>query len=188
MAKVEGLIPHIIEFEAGQIKGIGESLEEYFYRSLDTGLADDVDDLGGLTLVGVTWNTYRSYIGSKATKEEFLKMDYKLWYDILKKMYWDRWKADKLINQSVANILVDWVWASGVHGIKIPQRILGVKSDGIVGKETLNRVNSVNQKALFEAIVVERRLFIDSIVRSRPQNAKFRNGWLRRINAFDFIA
>ena len=41
---------------------------------------------------------------------------------VLKPHYWDRWKADDIKSQSVANILVDWVWASGAHGIKIPQR------------------------------------------------------------------
>ena len=39
----------------------------------------------------------------------------------------------KLKDQNVANILVDWVWASGAYGIKIPQRVLGVDVDGRSG-------------------------------------------------------
>jgi hypothetical protein len=33
----------------------------------------------------------------------------------LKSLYWDKWKADQIKSQSVANILVDWVWASGIQ-------------------------------------------------------------------------
>ena len=34
-----------------------------------------------------------------------------------------------------ANTLVDWLWCSGAWGIKIPQKILGLKVDGIVGEK-----------------------------------------------------
>ena len=101
-------------------------------------------------------------------------------------MYWDRWRADDIKNQSVANILVDWVWASGVHGIKRPQRLLGVEEDGIVGKNTLNAVNGADQEELFAGIVFDREQFIEEIIERRPKNAKFRNGWLNRIRDFRY--
>ena len=50
---------------------------------------------------------------------------------VLKQNYWNRWKADQIANQSVAEILVDWVWGSGKWGIVIPQRLLKVTDDGI---------------------------------------------------------
>ena len=33
-------------------------------------------------------------------------------------------KADEIKSQSIADILVDWVWASEVHGIKIPHDLV----------------------------------------------------------------
>lgn len=42
------------------------------------------------------------------------------WEEIFKTMYWDKWKADIIRSQSVANMLVDWLLGSGVHAIKIP--------------------------------------------------------------------
>lgn len=75
------------------------------------------------------------------------------WTDILRTYYWNRWKADQIENQSIANILVDWVWASGVHGIKKPQSLLGVTADGIVGKATLAAINGYpSQHELFDKI------------------------------------
>ena len=101
--------------------------------------------------------------------------------------YWDRWQADKINNQSVANILVDWVWASGAHGIKKPQTLLGVKADGIVGPKTLQAINDYpNQKELFDKIKAIRIQFVDDICKARPTNNKFKKGWLNRINAIKY--
>ena len=105
---------------------------------------------------------------------------------VLKPHYWDRWKADEIKSQSVANILVDWVWASGAHGIKIPQRLLGVTVDGIVGPKTLAAVNARNPRELFDMIKIARFDFIEDICRSRPANNKFKRGWMNRINDLRF--
>ena len=79
-------------------------------------------------------------------------------------MYWDRWKADEIKSLSIADIRVDGIWASGVHGIKIPQDLLGVIPDGIVGPKTLAAVNSRNPRELFQR-------FRDTCSRKQP------NGW-----------
>ena len=189
MADVEKLIPHIIKWEAGIIQKRGESLYSLFERAKKSGLANDKDDLGGLTMVGVTYGTFEAYCRKKCIKPTPFKLqtiDYSNWLDILKTLYWDRWKADEINNQSVANILVDWVWASGVHGIKRPQLLLGVTADGVVGKNTLKAVNEYDSEELFAGIVFDREQFIDEIVRARPRNAKFKQGWLNRIRDFKY--
>ena len=102
-------------------------------------------------------------------------------------MYWGKWKADQIKSQSVANILVDWVWASGNYGIKIPQKLLEVTADGIVGKNTLAAVNNYpSQHELFDKIRQERLDYIDRICKSRPMNEKYRRGWCNRINNLYF--
>lgn len=101
-------------------------------------------------------------------------------------MFWDRWKADQIISQPLANILVDWVWASGVNGIKIPQRVLGITADGIVGPKTLAALNAANPKELFDKLHNERIKFVEGIVQRNPSQKKFINGWKRRINAITY--
>mgnify|MGYP002507990122 CR=1 FL=1 len=108
---------------------------------------------------------------------------YKRWRDVLKTLFWDRWKADEIKSQALANNLVDWVWASGVNGIKIPQRLLGVTQDGIVGPKTIAAVNAANEAELFTKIYEARINFVDGIVRRKPSQKKFIKGWKRRINA-----
>lgn len=189
MANVEKLVPFIIQFEAG-IDPAGLTGAQLFEKARKTGYANDPDDLGGATMVGVTIATYTEYCRRKGyprpTVERLRSMTYDQWLDILKTMFWDQWKADEIANQSVAEILVDWVWASGKYGITIPQKVLGVTVDGVVGPKTLAAVNAQNQAQLFARIVAERKAYIDRICASRPVNNKYKRGWLRRLNALTF--
>ena len=189
MANVEKLVPFIIQFEAG-VTPAGLTGEKLFEKARKTGYANDPDDLGGATMVGVTIATYKEYCRKKGypvpTIDRLRNMTYAQWLDILKTMFWDRWQADKIANQSVAEILVDWVWASGKYGITIPQQVLGVTVDGVVGPKTLAALNKQNPAQFFARIVAERKAYIDRICASRPVNNKYKRGWLNRLNAIKF--
>lgn len=162
-----------------------------FILKWEGGFVNDPADLGGATNKGVTIGTYKEYRKKKGlpepTVEDLKKLSDDEWTDILKTYYWNRWKADQIQNQSIANILVDWVWASGVHGIKIPQDILEVSADGIVGKSTIAAINAYQPQAeLFGRIKQARYDFIDRICEKRTANNKFKNGWRNRIKDFKF--
>lgn len=172
MANVKKLAPFILKWEGGFV--------------------NDPDDAGGATNKGVTIGTYEAYCRKKGypkpTVERLKNLTDTEWTEILKTMYWDRWRADEIVNQSVANILVDWVWASGAHGIKRPQRLLGVTADGIVGPKTIAALNARTPEELFQEIKADRIAFIDEICKARPVNEKFRKGWMNRINNLTFEA
>lgn len=148
MANIEHFIPFLIKWEAGISKKSNETNESLFQRARKTGWADDPDDLGGQTMVGVTMATYEEYCRRKGypkpTTGRLMDLSYNDWKSILKMLYWDRWNADEIRSQSIAEIVCDFVWASGVHGIKVPQDLVGVIPDGIVGPKTLAAVNSRN--------------------------------------------
>ena len=157
-----------------------------FILKWEGGYVNDKDDLGGATNKGVTLATFRSVYGQGKTANDLRNMTDQQWETIFKKHFWDKWRADEITDQSVANILVDWLWASGAYGIKIPQRVLGVSVDGIVGAKTIAAVNAKDGKQFFKEIRQERIDFIDRICTSRPQNKKFRKGWLNRINSLKY--
>lgn len=186
MAQLEKMIPFLIFWESG-VNTFGASNEHLFLSAKDKGIVNDPTDRGGATMVGVTIGTYRNYC--KHTRlptpsaSSLSILSYSEWLDILKTMFWDRWRADQIADQRVAEMLVDWVWTSGSYGITIPQRLLCVKADGIVGQKTLYAVNSRNPAELFESLKRERIAYTNRICQSRPANAKFRSGWLRRINS-----
>ncbi len=172
MASVDRLLPFILRWEGGFV--------------------NDPADLGGATNKGVTIDTWRQVGYDKDGDGDIDVADLKRLTDkdvrdrVLKPHYWDRWRADEIKSQSVANILVDWVWGSGAYGIKIPQRLLGVAVDGIVGSKTLAAVNARDPKELFNSIKRERRDFIERICVARPTNRKFRRGWLNRLESLRY--
>jgi lysozyme family protein len=171
MAKVELLAPKILRWEGGFV--------------------NDPVDHGGATNKGVTLSTWTQVGYDKNGDGDIDVDDIRLLTQqdatiVLKKFYWDRWKADGINNQSIADILVDWVWCSGKWGVVIPQRVLNVTADGIVGTVTLKALNSANQQKFFEAIVTERTKFIYNIISHNPSQKRFLNGWMNRLNDFKF--
>lgn len=171
MAKVELLAPKILKWEGGFV--------------------NDPIDAGGATNKGVTIATWRACGYDKDGDGDIDVDDMRLLTVadatmVLKRYYWDRWQADRIENQSVADILVDWVWASGVHGIKIPQRILGVSVDGKVGNQTIAAVNAAEPSELFKKIWLARKDFLNGIVQRNPSQKRFIKGWLNRLNDFKY--
>lgn len=158
-----------------------------FILKWEGGFSDHPADRGGATNKGITLVTFQQFYGKDSTVDDLRSMTDVQWLHIFKTGYWDRWKADEIESQSVANILVDWVWASGVYGIKEPQKLLGLTADGIVGPATLKAVNSQDAKEFFEKLKEARISFVERIVASNPSQKVFLNGWKNRINDFKFI-
>lgn len=186
MANVDKLLPFILKWEGG--------------------FANDPADAGGATNKGVTIATWKRCGYDKDGDGDVDVADLKLISNedvrnhVLKPAFWDRWKADNIHSQKIANILVDWVWGSGKHGIVIPQRLLGVNPDGIVGNKTLAAVNFADPDQLFNVIYNARVKFLKNITASsiaayerkigrkatekelmKHTNKRFLNGWLRRL-------
>lgn len=137
------------------------------------------------TMEGITLATYRSYFGKSKTCNDLKNITDNQWNTIFINGFWNHWLADKINNQSVANLLVDWVWTSGINGIKYPQEILGVSVDGIVGPKTLAAINDYpNQEELFNKLWEHRKKYFESI--AKGGKSKFLKGWLNRLNAFKF--
>jgi len=153
------------------------------------GFANDPADHGGTTNMGITLATWRKAGYDKDGDGDIDLNDIRILtkedaIHVLKKYYWDRWHADEINNQKAADILVDWLWCSGKWGIVIPQRILGVIPDGIVGPVTIKRVNSVNSFRFHMQIYNARVAFILNIIKRDPSQKRFERGWFNRLNDF----
>ena len=117
-----------------------------FILRWEGGFVNDPNDSGGATNKGVTLATYRRYKGEDATVADLKVITDEEWTIIYKQMYWDKFKADEIASQTVANLCVDWLWMSGTKAIKYVQRLIGATEDGIVGKQTLARLNATTAK------------------------------------------
>ena len=157
-----------------------------FIKKWEGGFANHPQDKGGATNKGVTLSTYKMVYGKDKTVDDLKNMTESQWNYIFKKLYWDKWKADSIKNQSIANILVDWVWMSGLGTIKKIQSLFGLTADGIVGNKTISYINSHDQEEVFNKIWNRRKSFYESLVKNNPSQKVFLKGWMNRLNTYKF--
>ena len=158
-----------------------------FILRWEGGFSDHPADRGGATNRGVPLATFRQFYGAGRTVADLRAMTDEQWLRIFREGYWNRWQADRIASQSLANILVDWVWASGSHGITRPQRLLGVTADGIVGEQTLAALAARDPEQLFHQLKTARIAFVEGIVRENPSQKVFLRGWKNRIEAIEWV-
>lgn len=165
-----------------------------FILRWEGGVSDDPADSGGLTNKGITYSTYeqlaKKVLGKEPTKTNFLNMtanDAALFV----KHFWDKATNNNSINsQKIAEAVTNWYWGSGSVGIMEFQRLLnerfnaGLKVDGVVGINTVTAANKINPDKLFIEMIKARKQFFEDLVKKRPKDAKFLNGWLNRLDDF----
>ena len=166
MANYKNVIPTILKLEGGYAANI---------------------DGKTCTMKGITLATFRSFYGRNKTCNDLRKITDEQWEHIFKEGYWNRWKADSIESQAIANLLVDWVFTSGVWGIKYPQGVLGVAIDGKVGPKTLAAINNhPDKKKLFQQLWERRKRHFESIAYNNKGKKKFLAGWLKRLADFKY--
>lgn len=144
------------------------------------------NDNGGPTKYGITLATWRRVGYDKNGDGVLNEEDVKLlteedFHRAFKNNFWDACKADLIIDQSVANMLVDFAYNSGVNkAVKHLQLVLGITADGIIGNKTLHSINKSNGERLFEAFKKDRKAYLK---RNAVGNQRcFLKGWLRRLS------
>ncbi len=158
-----------------------------FVLKAEGGYSNHPNDKGGPTKYGITLEIWKQFGYDKNKDGKINAEDVKLITEedatkIIKIKYWDRWKADEIKSQRIANTVVDWMYNSGSYGIIIPQRLLGITADGIVGPKTLLAINLVNEKEFLEKLCNERYEFYNKIIRNNPSQKVFKRGWYNRID------
>lgn len=170
MAKIELLAPKLAKWEGGFV--------------------NHPADKGGATNKGVTITVYKDYCKKKGkpapTVGDLKNLSDEEWAEIIVSGYWSKMQADKIENQSVANLMVDWLVNSGTGKIKDIQKILCVSADGIVGPKTIAAINDSDQAELFQKVWNRRKDFYDNIVKRNPAQKVFYVGWMNRLNDYKF--
>lgn len=198
MADVKPFIPKIFPWETGVT----------IDKAAKVKMVLDAVDPGGWTKFGITISTWQTVGYDKDGDGDIDEMDLSLidvedYAKVVKVNFWDDWRADEIKSQSIAEILVDWVWASGFYGKTEPQKLLGVNPDGKIGPKTIAAINDYpNQAELHKRLYNQRMVYIERIVMhsirkyinevnpsaqldelKRKTLLKFKQGWINRIDA-----
>jgi lysozyme family protein len=169
--------------------------------ALEGGYANVTGDRGGETYKGISRVNFPNWPGwIIVDKKKPLKYNQVINDPILdaqvngfyKKYFWDSLNIDKLPGP-VQGILFDFAINSGnVTAAKAFQKVIrdttGAKIviDGVIGKGTINAANKANQKTLFDNFKDYRLNFYKAIVNRNPTQEKFYDGWINRLNSFEF--
>lgn len=159
---------------------------------LEGGYVNHPLDKGGPTKYGVILSVWKEYGHDKdgdgdIDAEDIKKLSEEDAKWIAKKIFWDYFQADLILNESVAQFIVDWGYNSGRKTVaKIVQRVIKVDVDGIVGAKTLSAINCTDQERLFNLLKIERQVFLNNIIKRRPDQIVFYDGWMNRVNSFRF--
>lgn len=103
---------------------------------------------------------------------------------VYKRRFWDKMQGDKIESQLIANILFDGYVNCGANGIKMMQRILNQKDDGVIGPKTLQAINGADEILLYNRYKIERIKYYQDLAERKPALKVFLRGWMNRIQSF----
>lgn len=152
-----------------------------FFKKWEGGYVNHPNDKGGPTNMGVTIGTFRLHFGLDKTVDDLKNMTEEQWFEIFKKGFYDKCKADDIEDEYIALLVCDFCWMSGVkNSIKQIQKCLGCSQiDGIVGPVTLYKLN--NFPDCFNKLWEMRKQYYIKLVDVNPDLEVFYKGWMNRL-------
>jgi lysozyme family protein len=162
------------------------------------GWADDPDDAGGKTQMGITQATLGVYLGRPASDDEIHDLSRDMAIDVYKKLFYEGPKIH-LLPEVLQSPVFDWgVNAGPARAIMGLQQLVDdadvvpdINIDGGIGPFTLKAVaatlEALGPKTMVNAYQDQRQAFYDAIVARKPSQAKFIVGWTARCNRFRIL-
>ena len=133
---------------------------------------------------GISAKFYERIIGKPPSVSDMKSITKNDAHILFENKFWDKMKADNIHNQGVAEMIVDHaINANPRVTTAIVQRALNryfgknLQVDYVVGTKTLQAINSVNAKQLFERIALERLNYY----RKLKDYKHFAKSWTRRV-------
>lgn len=147
-------------------------------------------DYGGPTKFGITQKTLEAYLGKKVTPDDVKNMSMELAIRIYDKNYWQFFNIDWYPTE-VQHIVYDmYVNSSPTSVGKIIQRALNslgekLVVDGVVGHKTVSSLVCHSPDSVLQAIIKQRKVFYNGLVKKNATQEKFLAGWLNRVSWFE---
>lgn len=155
------------------------NFEDAFAKLIDKeqGYVNHPEDPGGVTNLGVTIKVWAAWKGRDVTDAEMRSLTPEMVAPLYKAQYWNQCRCDDLPS-GVDICVFDCAVNSGVkRAIKILQRCVNVEEDGLIGRNTLAAVTSLDPSEIIDRFCAERQSYLESL----PTFSTFGKGWIRRV-------
>lgn len=181
------------------------SKEQFFSQILDKtlyhegGYVNNPLDKGGETYRGISRKNFPYWAGWKLVdaakplqhNAHVLKAE-----PLVKEFYWSevfyKKRFHELKSLKVAAALFDFA-VHGGYSVKSLQTILNrefgsnLKTDGIIGTQTIETINRANETRLVGAIMDWRKGYLNLVVQNNPSQQVFKAGWDNRLDAMSKV-
>ena len=156
------------------------------------GYGNDPQDPGGETYKGVARKMHSKWDGwtliDMMKKEKTFPANLNSNTPLQKKIeafyetnFWDKIRGDDIQNQDIAQSIFDFAVNAGpIVSVKLAQRIVNSKPDGIIGVETLKKINADDPRAFMALFALRKIAHYVSICDTRKESKKFFFGWVKR--------
>jgi len=95
--------------------------------------------------------------------------------------FWLPIEGDLIANQTTADSIFDFAVNAGIKtSVQLAQSIVGTKADGVIGEQTLKKLNSLDFGYFQPAFTVGKISHYIAIIKKRPANKKYLYGWIIR--------
>lgn len=156
------------------------------------GYVNDPNDPGGETYKGVSrkiWSSWagwtnvdlaRRMAGFPANLENDHDLQQKI-QDFFRINFWDKISGNNIDAQEVATSIFDFAVNAGVQtSASLVQMIIDTKPDGVIGDDTLKKLNEFDVDYFLAAFTVAKIARYINIVKKRPISRKYFYGWVCR--------
>ena len=145
---------------------------------------------------GISAQAYYAYFKKIPTEKQMRDLTPEQAMLIYKGNYWDKIAGDFIVNQSVAELMFQFIIGSGqgqVSDIKdLANKANGsavlISNDLPITKADSIFINGLNQSLYFKGLWDFRLSFYDKVVKNTPAKIKYLKGWQNRLNTHKFIA
>lgn len=142
-----------------------------FVLRFEGGYVNDPNDSGGATNFGISQRAFPDIDVASLTRDDAKA--------IYRAKYWDFCKCDQL-PEALALILMDSAVNQGpAAAVRMLQRTVGVREDGVIGQETISAIKRAALRPLIADFIAERAFKYAR----HPKIEIYGLGWYRRLAA-----
>ena len=170
----EKAVDHAMNYEVGGFWDVNAPGAQDGTNNRACGYTDDPTDPGGETKYGIAKNSHPQL--------DIAGLDWDAAQRIYYKEYWLMGDCNNMPSR-LAALHFDGCINHGVGRMaKFLQTVVGATADGDIGPATIALVQQQDETAICNAVCDKRVAYYSAIVANHPDQAKYLNGWLRRVN------